>query len=172
MISSYSAAWKEWCAGGNPQGWICDALRFTFVDGSSLFFANKLTQQPTQPLTHEDGNVFVYNQVGFVLSLPPKQINTEYQLDASMQPVANDLLKVIVNLTSGDLLDSVKVEHRTYLLPGNPLSPAIQPASRYYLAQATTAQGALNLSCLPPNLNRKRAGVGYKLEDFAGLARF
>lgn len=171
-LSSYSQAWKEWSGGGAPSGWVCDAITFRFADSSILHFANKLAKIPTQDLTHETGEVATYTQLGFVLNLPQKTTTTEYHLEINMRPIANDFLRQIVNLNSQQLMQTVIVRHRTYLLPNFPNAPAITPYSEYAIGAVTTGLSSINVSCLPPNLAKKRAGVAYRVEEFSGLARF
>lgn len=172
LVSVYDNAWKEWMAGATPEGWICDALNFVFSDGSTMPLANHLDEQPQQHLRHENGSLILYTQIGFEVSIPEKQISTEYQLDVNMRPVTNQLLALIHNLRSSELLDPIIVEHRTYLLPDHSDRPVIVPRAKYYLATATSTHDALNLACLPPTLNRKRAGTAFRIEEFSGLARF
>lgn len=171
-LSTYTAAWKEWCAGGDPEGWITDALRFTFTEGDTINLANKLPLQPEMTLKHETGEDVIYTFCGFNVSMPQKTLTTEYKLDVSMRPVANQLLSRIVNLNSAQLNQIVQVQYRIYPLPARPDSPAALPAGKYSVQGITTARGGITVSCIPPNLSKKRAGVAYRLEEFAGLARF
>jgi hypothetical protein len=172
VISSYSQQWKEWCAGANPEGWVCDCLKFIMPVGPPITVGNKLNTQPTQLLRHEDGTNVTYVQCGFLISMPVKQMNMEYQLDVNMMPVHNDLLTVIANMNASALSQIIRVEHRIYLMPDQTSAPAIVPASKYYVSAITTARDGMNVICIPPTLSKKRAGEPYRLEEFAGLARF
>lgn len=172
MISTYSQQWREWCAGANPEGWVCDCVVFVMPEGNWIAVGNKLNTQPTQMLRHEDGRNVTYVQCGFLLSVPTKQMNMEYQLDINMMPVHNDLLTAIANMNASQLNQTIRVEHRIYLMPSQTTMPAIVPASKFYVATITTTRDGINVSCTPPTLSKKRAGEPYKIEEFAGLARF
>jgi hypothetical protein len=171
-VSLYTQEWKEWCAGADPEGWLCDALRFIFYTGETISLANKIPIQPTMILTHEGGANVEYTFCGFAVSMPQKTLTTEYKLEITMRPVANALLARIANATSLELNQIIRVEYRLYLLPSNANAPAATPAGKYYVSAIATSRGAITVTCLPPNLSKKRAGTAYRLEEFAGLARF